>query len=296
MRVVVAGASGFVGRRLCPSLESRGHEVTALTRDPDGYAGAGRPAHADVHRPQTLPPALDGCDAAVYLVHSLGSQDFEQLDARAARAFGLAASDAGVRRIAYLGGLGPESEGLSAHLRSRREVEGLLGSGGVPVTVLRAGIIIGAGGASWDLMSQLVDRLPVMVTPRWVTTRCQPIAVADVVDYLVRALETDEASGKTFEIGGPDVLTYVAMLRRIADLKARRRPAVLSVPVLSPRLSSLWLSLVSDVDYGTGRALVDSMVNEVVVRDDSIRALLPGDLIDFDDAALAAVGDAATEG
>ena len=202
-------------------------------------------------------------------MHSLDSKDFERLDAEAARAFGQAAAEAGVQQIIYLGGLGSESDELSSHLRSRREVEGLLGEAGVPVTVLRAGIIVGSGGISWEMTRQLVDHLPAMVTPKWVRTRTQPIAVADVVRYLVGVLDEPRAVGQVFEIGGPEVLEYVTMLRRVARIK-NSPLAIVPVPLLTPGLSSRWLALVTDVDTQTGRSLIDSMSNEVVVHDDSI--------------------------
>ncbi len=281
--VLVAGASGFVGRRLCRALVEAGHHVRAMTRHPDGYEGAGEPVHGDVHDPGTLDAPLAGCRAAYYLVHSLGSKDFERLDAEAARAFGAAAAAAGVQQIVYLGGLGSDDEVLSSHLRSRREVEGLLGSSGVPVTVLRAGIIVGAGGISWEMTRQLVDHLPAMVTPRWVRTRTQPIAVDDVVRYLVGVLDQDVARGATYEIGGPEVLQYVTMLRRVARIK-NRRLVIVPVPLLTPGLSSRWLAVVTDVDTQTGRSLVDSMANEVVVHDDSIRSVVPFEPLGYDDA------------
>ncbi|MGZ6827090.1 MAG: NAD(P)H-binding protein, partial [Mycobacteriales bacterium] len=174
MRVLVTGASGFVGRRLCPALEAAGHDVRAMTRRPEDYRGVGEPVAGDVGDQGSLRAALDGCRAAYYLVHSLDSPDFERKDAAAARAFGQAACEAGLERIVYLGGLGDDRDDLSAHLRSRREVEGLLGQAGVPVTTLRAGIVVGHGGISWELTRQLVEHLPAMVTPRWVHTRCQP--------------------------------------------------------------------------------------------------------------------------
>jgi uncharacterized protein YbjT (DUF2867 family) len=216
-------------------------------------------------------------------VHSLGSKDFERLDAEAACAFGAAAAAAGVQQIVYLGGLGSDDEVLSSHLRSRREVEGLLGSSGVPVTVLRAGIIVGAGGISWEMTRQLVDHLPAMVTPRWVRTRTQPIAVDDVVRYLVGVLDEEVARGATYEIGGPEVLQYVTMLRRVARIK-NRRLVIVPVPLLTPGLSSRWLAVVTDVDTQTGRSLVDSMANEVVVHDDSIRSVVPFEPLGYDDA------------
>jgi uncharacterized protein YbjT (DUF2867 family) len=294
MKVLVAGSSGFVGRRLCPALEAAGHAVQAMTRHPDTYTGAGTPVYGDVHEAESLSAALTSCDAAYYLVHSLGDAEFAQRDADAARGFARAAADAGLGRIVYLGGLGDDRDDLSEHLRSRREVEHLLGSAGVPVTALRAGIIIGHGGISWEITRQLVEHLPAMITPRWVRTRTQPIAVADVIRYLVAVLENPEAAGRTFEIGGPDVLAYMDMLRRVALIEGRRL-RIVAVPLLSPRLSSRWLSLVTDVDVPTGRSLVDSMTNEVVVRDDSIRGLVDFEPMGYDDAVLAALGERAKE-
>ncbi len=265
-----------------------------MTRHPESYRGSGSAAYGDVHDPATLEHALAGCDAAYYLVHSLDCADFERRDADAARAFGAAAAAAGTRRIIYLGGLGDDSDELSAHLRSRREVEHLLAGAGVPVTTLRAGIIVGHGGISWELTRQLVEHLPAMVTPRWVNTRTQPIAVDDVVRYLVGVLDLAEATGRAFDIGGPEVLRYVTMMRRVALIQGRGF-RVLPVPLLTPRLSSLWLTLVTDVDTQTARSLVDSMSNEVVVRDDSIRSLVPFDPLDYDAAVLAALGERARE-
>jgi uncharacterized protein YbjT (DUF2867 family) len=290
MRVIVAGASGFVGRRLCPALVAAGHDVVAMTRNPAGYAGAGRPVQGDVHDPATLGSALAGCEAAYYLVHSLSDPDFERKDAAAAVAFGHAAARAGLRRIIYLGGLGDDRDTLSPHLRSRRLVEKLLGSAGVPVTVIRAGIIIGHGGISWELTRQLVEHLPAMITPRWVATRTQPIAVDDIVRYLLAVLALPEAEGRVFEAGGPEVLQYATMLRRVAAIEGRPL-LILPVPLLTPRLSSLWLALVTDVDSATGRALVDSMINEVIVRDSSLRDLIPFDPMPYDDAVRRALSE-----
>jgi uncharacterized protein YbjT (DUF2867 family) len=286
VKVLVAGASGFVGQRLCVALDQAGHVVVAMTRNPDRYRGAGSPVRGDIQDPATLEPAMAGCQAAYYLVHSLQDADFADKDA--AGAFGAAAAAAGLHRIIYLGGLGDDADNLSAHLRSRREVEKLLGAGGVPVTVIRAGIIIGHGGISWELTRQLVEHLPVMITPQWVATRTQPIAADDVVTYLAGVLEAPAASGRVYEAGGPDVLQYSTMLRRAAAIE-HRPLLLLPVPLLTPWLSSLWLTLVTDVDSGTGRALIDSMTNEVIVRDSSIRDLIPIQPMCYDDAVRTAL-------
>lgn len=263
-----------------------------MTRAPDSYAGPGTAVYGDVHEPSSLTAALAGAEVAYYLVHSLDQPDFESQDALAARAFGQAA--AGVAQLIYLGGLGNDEDDLSAHLRSRREVERLLGEGGAPVTVLRAGIVVGHGGISWELTRQLVEHLPAMITPRWVDTRTQPVAVEDVVRYLVGVLGHTAAIGSTFEVGGPEVLAYRTMMKRVAALEGRRL-LVLPVPLLSPGLSSRWLSLVTDVDTATARALVDSMGNEVVVRDDSIRTVVPFEPIGYDEMVRSALAERAAE-
>jgi uncharacterized protein YbjT (DUF2867 family) len=283
-QVLVTGASGFVGSSLTEALEAAGYSVLAMTRHPDTYAGAGKPIFGDVYEPDSLRSALADADAAYYLVHSLAREDFVEKDAAAARSFGTAAADAGLERVIYLGGLGLDDANLSAHLKSRREVEHLLASGGVPTTVLRAAIVIGNGGISWEITRQLVAHLPVMIVPKWATTRTQPIALADVVRYLVGVLEPEAAKGRVFEVGGPEVLTYAEMMRRVAQLRHHRRLHMLAVPLLTPRLSSHWLSLVTDVDTATARNLVDSMSNEVVVSDYSIADIVPGMPMGFDDA------------
>ena len=292
MRVLVAGSTGFVGRRLCPALLTAGHEVVAMTRRPRDYRGVGEPVEGDVADPASLTAAMQGCLVAYYLVHQLGERNFARADATAATAFGQASAQANVDRIVYLGGLGNSADDLSEHLRSRREVEGLLGEAGVPVTVLRAGIIVGHGGVSWEMTRQLVEHLPAMVTPRWVHTKTQPVAIADVIRYLVGVLEIPEAVGRVFDIGGPEILEYLQMLRRVAAIEGRPM-LVLPVPLLTPSLSSRWLALVTNVDVATGRALIDSMSNEVIVRDDSIRTLVPFEPMDYDSAVLTALGERA---
>jgi uncharacterized protein YbjT (DUF2867 family) len=291
--VLVTGATGFVGRRLVPVLVEAGHEVRAMTRRPDEYDGPGEPVGGDVHDPASLAEALSGSDVAVYLVHSLDDPDFERKDREAARAFGRAAADAGVRQIVYLGGLGSDDGDLSAHLRSRREVEGVLGEAGVPVTVLRAAIVVGHGGVSWEITRQLVKNLPAMVVPRWASTSTQPIALDDVTRYLAGVVGVPETFGRVFEIGGPDRLTYQDMLQVASEVGSGRRVPIVRVPLLTPRLSSYWLALVTDVDVTTGRNLVDSMVTEVVVTDQSIREVLPGDPIPYAEAVRRALEERA---
>jgi uncharacterized protein YbjT (DUF2867 family) len=290
MDVLVTGASGFVGRRLVAALLERGHGVTALVRDADRYAAPEgvRVVEGDLLEPGSFAAALD-VEAAYYLVHSMrAGGDFEERDRRAARNFAAAASDARVERVVYLGGLGEDGDDLSPHLRSRREVERVLGDGDYALTTLRAAIIVGAGSASFEMVYQLATRLPVMVTPRWVTTPCQPIAVADVVAYLAGVLDVPETAGETYEVGGPEVLTYAEMLRRVGR-QAGAEPRIVTVPVLTPRLSAYWIGLVSDVPASVARPLIDGLKNPVVVRDERIRDLVPVDLTPFDAAVARAL-------
>jgi uncharacterized protein YbjT (DUF2867 family) len=290
VKVAVAGASGFIGSALATRLDALGHDVRALTRRPGDYRGAGVAVPADIADPDSLVAALRDQDAAYYLVHSLAGADFAERDRAGAHAFARAAAGAQLRQVVYLGGLGEDGDDLSAHLRSRREVEEILRAS-VPTTALRAGIVIGDGSISWEILRQLVTRLPVMITPRWVETRTQPIGLDDALVYLTGVLGRTETIGEVFEIGGPAPLTYRRMMVTVSRMLGRRR-LILPVPFLSPRLSSHWLRLITDVDLTTARALVDSMTNEVVVRDDRLGVLLGHQPVSFESAVAAALRDA----
>jgi uncharacterized protein YbjT (DUF2867 family) len=278
--ILVTGATGYVGGRLVPELLAHGVRVRVMARDVGRLAGRAwsdevERVEADVLRPESLPAAMRGVATAYYLIHSMsGDGDFAARDVAAARAFGDAAKAAGVRRIVYLGGLGDATGELSHHLRSRHETGAALRAAGVPVVELRAGVIVGAGSLSFEMIRYLTERVPLMVCPRWVYTRAQPIAIRDVVAYLVAALDLSAPDGEIVEIGGADVLTYGDMIRGYARARGLRR-LLLPVPVLTPRLSSLWVHLVTPVPAAIAQPLVEGLRNEVVVRDDRARRLFP---------------------
>jgi uncharacterized protein YbjT (DUF2867 family) len=278
MNVLVTGATGYIGGRLVPRLLADGHRVRCMARDPSRLAGRPWPGvevvAGDALDPASLERALAGVDAAYYLIHSLaaGERGFEERDRAAARNFGAAAVRAGVRQVLYLGGLGERQPELSRHLRSRQETGEALRATGAPVTEFRAAVIVGSGSLSFEMIRYLTERVPVMVTPRWVSTRCQPIAVRDVLEYLVAALGRPEAAGRVFEIGGPAVLTYGDMMLGYARIRGLRRWLV-PVPVLTPRLSSYWVDLVTPIPRAYARTLVEGLRNEVVVRDDAAARL-----------------------
>jgi uncharacterized protein YbjT (DUF2867 family) len=279
--VLVTGATGYIGGRLVPELLAAGHRVRVLVRDParlraHAWAGDVETARGDALVPDDLDPAMAGVDVAYYLIHSLGTgRRFERTDRRAARTFAAAARRAGVDRIVYLGGLYPASDDLSPHLESRKEVEEIFLQSDVPTIALRAAVIIGSGSASFEMLRYLTERLPVMVTPRWVGTRIQPIAVRDVLRYLTAAASLPPEVRGGFDIGGPDVLTYREMMQGYARVAGLERRIILPVGVMSPRLSSHWIGVVTPIPSRLAKPLVQSLVNEVVVRDDSIRRLVP---------------------
>lgn len=287
MHVLVTGATGFVGSHLVPALLAAGHDVRVLVRNAAGYEAdpAVEVAEGDLVTPGSFEHALAGIDAAYYLVHSMrAGSDYAERDRRAATNFRTAADEAGVNRVVYLGALGDDDEIQSEHLRSRREVEAVLGGGDFSLTTLRAAIVIGTGSASFRLIRELAVTLPVMFTPKWVRTECHPIAIADVVAYLVGVVETPHSAGRTFEIGGPEVLTYAEILRRTGRLINGREPAIVPIPVLSPRLSARAISLVTDVPPTVARPLVKGLKTPVVARDNSIHSVVPVELTTYDTA------------
>lgn len=298
MLVVVTGATGFVGSNLVPVLLERGHEVRVLVRDASRYEGPDEVEvfEGDLLEPESLEGVFDGADAAYYLVHSMRvGKGFADRDRRAASAFAAGASG-NVERVVYLGGLGETGDELSEHLASRREVEAVLADGDYELTTLRAAVIIGAGSTGFDMIRQLVEKLPVMTTPRWVRTPCQPIAVADAVAYLAGVLDAPETAGGTYEIGGPEVLSYEEMMKRTARAMGyEHRPIVVRVPVLSPGISTYWVDLVTDVPRSIAHPLIHGLKNPVVVTDDSIKEYVRFEPTSFDVAvrrALDATSDA----
>jgi uncharacterized protein YbjT (DUF2867 family) len=283
MRIAVFGATGTVGQALVPVLAEQ-HEVVAISRRPREDSDGVRWAQADAGDAQSVESALEGIDVAYYLVHSLGSADFEQRDREAAATVAQAAARRGLRQILYLGGLGESSPDLSRHLRSRAETARVLASGSVPVTTLRAAMVVGAGSAAFETIVALVDRLPAMICPRWVSTPTQPIALADIVAYLAAAAGADEMLGQSFDAGGPEVMTYRSMIEQVARIRGRH-PLIVEVPILSPRLSSYWLHLVTPVQASVARPLIEGLRNPTVAADDRLRRLVPLRLTPFDEAA-----------
>jgi uncharacterized protein YbjT (DUF2867 family) len=287
VKVTILGASGVVGRALAARLAEE-HEVVAVARHPGNVVGVEWRA-CNLEAEVGADRALAEADVAVHLVHSLGSADFEERDRRIAGNVARAAERNGLAQIVYLGGLGDDSPALSKHLASRRETGRALESGTTPVTTLRAGMVIGAGSAAFETIVALVDRLPAMICPRWVSVPTQPIALGDAVRYIEGVLGLVPAYGESFDIGGDEVMTYRQMIDRIARLRGRH-PVIVEVPVLTPRLSSWWLHLVTPVKASVARPLIDGLRSPTVVRDDRIRSLVPLELTPFDVAVRDALG------
>jgi uncharacterized protein YbjT (DUF2867 family) len=278
--VLVTGATGYIGGRLVPRLLELGYRVRCLVRDPArlqgrSWLGAVEVVAGDVLQPASLAPALQGVQVAYYLVHSLGGgSDFHQRDLEAASNFAEAVHDAGIEHIIYLGGLAEAAPGLSEHLRSRQQSGDALRRAGVPVTEFRAGVIVGSGSLSFEMIRYLTERVPVMICPRWVYTRTQPIGIREVLDYLSAALSVPHSHGRIIEIGGSEVVTYGQMMMTYAQVRGLKRWMV-PVPVLSPRLSSYWVNLVTPIPAVIARPLIEGLRNESTVRDSSARQLFP---------------------
>jgi uncharacterized protein YbjT (DUF2867 family) len=278
--VLVTGATGYIGGRLVPKLLALGHRVRVLARDSNklgarAWSERVEVATGDVLNPNTLPPAMDGIEIGYYLVHSMGGgKDFHRRDVEAALNFAAAAADGGVKRIIYWGGLGDAESDLSEHLSSRRETGDALRTKAVPVTEFRSAVILGSGSISFEIIRHLVERLPVMICPRWVSTKIQPISIADLLNYLVAALDQPDSAGRIIEIGGSDTTTHQGLMLSYARIRGLRRKLV-SVPVLTPRLSSYWVHWVTPIPAAISSPLIEGLRNEVVVRDWSARQLFP---------------------
>jgi len=289
---LVFGASGYIGSYLAPFLASQGNPVRATSRNVGVIESRGwsnvELAEADALREETLDSVLEDIDIAYYLVHSMAAgKNFPELDVKAARNFAAAAARQGVKRIVYLGGLVPKTP-KSTHLRSRQETGDILRAGSVPVTEIRAGMIIGPGSAAWEVIRDLVNHLPIMVTPRWVFSRSTPIALSNLLTYLADAPLLDETAGEIYDVGGADDLTYEEIMRLYAELVGKRT-RIIPVRVLTPRLSSYWLRLVTSVPTNIARALIDGLSQDVIADDDRLARLVPQDLLGFREAAVEAL-------
>lgn len=287
--VLVTGATGYIGGRLVPELLGAGHRVRVLVRSPAKLEDAEwrdrvEVVEGDLGDGASVATAMEGVESAYFLVHSMGgTKDFAAQDREFSTTFRDAAAQAGVGRIVYLGGLGDDEDpDLSDHLKSRHEVGRLLADGPVPVTELRAAVIIGSGSASFEMLRSLVEVLPAMVTPRWVRNRCQPIAIRDVLFYLVAVISTPDAEGRVLEVGGDDVLTYADMMRTYARVAGLKKRLIQPVPVLTPTLSSRWVGLVTPLPAALARPLVESLISEVYVTDRPISAVVDHRPVDFE--------------
>jgi uncharacterized protein YbjT (DUF2867 family) len=293
LNVAVFGATGTIGTSLLPRL-AREHDVVAISRTDREDENRITWCKADATDANAVRRALDGVDVVYYLVHSLGKADFEDRDLRAAETTSAEAADAGVQQIVYLGGLADKDSALSPHLRSRLETGRRLEQGAVPVTTLRAAMIVGRGSAAFEVIVALVDRLPAMICPRWVGVPTQPIALRDAVAYLARVCGLDAARGRGFDIGGPEVMTYRQMIERIAAIRGKK-PLIVEVPFLTPRLSSYWLHLVTPVKAGVARPIVEGLRSPTVVGEEAIATLVPLEPMPFEAAVREALADTQTE-
>ena len=290
MRILVTGASGYIGGRLVYALRAAGHDVRCMTRkrarlDGQPWLDEVEVVEADATDRASLDRVMEGCDAAFYLIHSMdGGRGFDQRDRDAARNFAESAAVAGLSRIVYLGGLGRADDSLSEHLKSRQEVGQILASGPTPVTEVRAAVIIGSGSVSFEMLRHLTEVLPAMITPRWVRTRCQPIAIGDILDILVAAVEESDTVSKVWEVGGPDRVSYQEMMQVYAQEAKLARRLIVPVPLLSPWLSKHWIGLVTPLPTGVAKPLIESLRNEVIVEDNSIAEQLVGDLTSYREA------------
>ena len=294
-KILLTGATGFVGGRLLHTLTARGIGVRCLVRSPQKLRDRVSPeepveiVEGDLLTPENLEPALDGIEVAYYLVHSMGGRTigenkvFAERDRTAAQNFVRAADQAGLQRIIYLGGLGETGDQLSKHLASRQEVGQILFSGNPKATELRAPNIMGAGGAPFEMLRFLVERLPVMVCPRWIETRAQPIDIRDMVDYLIGCLEEPATADQSLDVGGPDILSYRDMMEIYARVRGIKR-LIITVPVLTPRLSTYWVNMVTPVPSGIVNPLVEGLRNEVICRENRIRELIPIKLTSFEES------------
>lgn len=290
MKILLTGANGYIGRRLLPILVMEGHDVTCLVRDKrridleEDIQNKVSFVEADLLDRQALENIPKDVDAAYYLVHSMGSSSkkFHELEKETATNFVEALNKTCCQQIIYLSGISNDEE-LSKHLKSRRNVEQILSEAEASLTVLRAAIIIGSGGASFEIIRDLVEKLPVMVAPKWLNTKCQPIAIRNVIYYMSHALLKEELFNKTFDIGGPDILTYKEMLMIFAESRGLKRK-IITVPVLTPRLSSYWLHFVTSTSYKIASSLVDSMKNEVIVKNNDIQKVIPQELFSYKEA------------
>jgi uncharacterized protein YbjT (DUF2867 family) len=302
--VLLTGATGFIGGRLLRKLASKGIRVRCLVRSANRFPGKiscgiePQVMEGDLLQPDTLLQAMEGIDTAYYLVHSMGGRSmfkykaYLDKDVQAARNFIQAADESGVKRIIYLGGLGEMANNLSEHLRSRQMVAQVLQSAQARTTVLRAANIIGAGGAPFEMLRHIVERLPVMVCPRWIETRCQPIALENVIEYLTGCLLEPKTAGKTLDIGGAEIITYRQLMTKYARIRGLRR-LILTVPVLTPHLSSYWINFVTTVPAGVVMPLVEGLKNEVICKNDEIRELIPIRLVSMDEAIRTALSEMA---